>query len=188
MKVERISANKIKVTVTIEDLNRWGVNPEMFAEDCEETRELFRTLIRRAEYETGFSVENSRVMVEAIPHKYEGLTVYVTKLDPSEPTRSLGKFKLRAKPIDSKKNYEMIHCFDELEDLCAFTKQRSALEKSDLYMLDGKYYIIFKRPPLDIKILEYAGYVPEISPAYLREYGKEIAKGNALGVINKYFK
>ena len=51
MKVERISANKIKVTVTIEDLDRWGVNPEMFAEDCEETRELFRTLIRRAEYE-----------------------------------------------------------------------------------------------------------------------------------------
>ena len=75
MKVERISANKIKVTVTIEDLDRWGVNPEMFAEDCEETRELFRTLIRRAEYETGFSVENSRVMVEAIPHKYDGLTV-----------------------------------------------------------------------------------------------------------------
>lgn len=188
MKVERISANKIKVTVTIEDLDRWGVDPEMFAEDCEETRELFRTLIRRAEYETGFSVENSRVMVEAIPHKHDGLTVYVTKLDSALQPRGFGKVKLRAKPIDERKSYEMIHCFDELEDLCAFAKQRSITEESDLYMLDGKYYIIFKRPPLDMEILEYAGYLPEFSAAHLREYGKEIAKGNALGVINKFFK
>ena len=60
-----LKSNKIKVTMNAQDLSELGISIEAMAKNSPESREVFFELLRRAEKETGFSYNNSRLVVEA---------------------------------------------------------------------------------------------------------------------------
>ena len=189
MKIEKISYNKIKVTVTSLDMLKWGVSLDNFVEDTPEARELFWTLIKRAEYETGFSFNDSRLIVEAVPHKYDGLVLFVTKIE-EEPdvTQTVKKTRLRAKTLHQKPAFELFE-FSDLEKLIECAGNTADDINADLYSHRGKYYLAVNGAYSGTELSEYGDKVilGEFMLPHIREHGKLLAERNALGVIKKYF-
>ena len=73
MKIERISDNQIRCTLTSLDLSSRGINLAELAYGSEKARNLFREMIQQAAQEVGFEAEDIPLMVEAIPLSSENL-------------------------------------------------------------------------------------------------------------------
>ena len=79
MKIERISDNQIRCTLTSLDLSSRGINLAELAYGSEKARNLFREMIQQAAQEVGFEAEDIPLMVEAIPLSSESIMLIVTK-------------------------------------------------------------------------------------------------------------
>ena len=189
MKIEKIAYNKIKLTVTGEDMQRWGVDITSFAQYSPETAELFKTLIKRAEMETGMEIENSNILVEAMPYKSNGLLLFVTKIDGQ--TAQGKKMRVHAKAIEPLKDSREIFEFDDFEDICGYAENAECGEADgDLYFCDEKYYLILNSSEITgFFITEYGKHIRRgrITVPYIEEHGTLIAKGNAVKTVCRYF-
>lgn len=93
MKIERISDNQIRCTLTSGDLSSRNINLIELAYGTEKARRLFREMIQTAASEFGFDAENIPLMVEAIPLSGESIMLVITKVeDPEELDTRFAKF------------------------------------------------------------------------------------------------
>ena len=93
MKIERISENQIRCTLTSFDLSIRNLNLGELAYGSEKARNLFREMIQKASNEVGFEAEDIPLMVEAIPLSNESVMLVITKIDdPEELDTRFSKF------------------------------------------------------------------------------------------------
>lgn len=93
MKIERISDNQIRCTLTSFDLSVRNLNLGELAYGNEKARSLFREMIQKASNEVGFEAEDIPLMVEAIPLSNESVMLVITKIeDPEELDTRFSKF------------------------------------------------------------------------------------------------
>lgn len=93
MKIERISDNQIRCTLTSFDLSVRNLNLGELAYGSEKARNLFREMIQKASNEVGFDAEDIPLMVEAIPLSNESVMLVITKIeDPEELDTRFSKF------------------------------------------------------------------------------------------------
>lgn len=93
MKIERISENQIRCTLTSLDLSARNLNLAELAYGSEKARNLFREMIQKASNEVGFEAEDIPLMVEAIPLPSESVMLVITKIeDPEELDTRFSKF------------------------------------------------------------------------------------------------
>lgn len=93
MKIERISENQIRCTLTSFDLSVRNLNLGELAYGSEKARGLFREMIQKASNEVGFEAEDIPLMVEAIPLSNESVMLVITKIDdPEELDTRFAKF------------------------------------------------------------------------------------------------
>lgn len=198
MKFEKISANKIKVLVTQDDLITHGISFESFTADSTAVQDFFWNVIRKAEMETDFVADSGRVIVEALHLKNEGIVIFITNPleDTLLPTQKNRRLRYRVKPKTPAKSEEpYIYLFEEFDDLCAFaSKWRYDGANSSLYTMGNQYYLVFTAPYpafnksyMEAQILEFGKPAPALKQAYLEEHGQKICDGNAIASIVKYF-
>ena len=84
MKIERISENQIRCTLTREDLASRKINLRELAYGSEKAKMLFQDMMQEAFREYGFSVENSPLMIEAIPISGDAIVLIITRVDDPE--------------------------------------------------------------------------------------------------------
>lgn len=84
LRIERIGTNQIRCTLTSIDLGNRNLNIAELAYGSEKTKALFQEMITKASYEVGFDVDDSPIMVEAVPMLNEGIVIYITKVDDPE--------------------------------------------------------------------------------------------------------
>lgn len=85
MKIEKISDNQIRCTLTKEDLMNRELKLSELAYGTEKAKALFRDMIEQASYELGFEVGDIPIMIEAIPTSRDSLVLVITKVeDPEE--------------------------------------------------------------------------------------------------------
>ncbi len=102
MKIERISENQIRCTLTSGDLSSRNINLIELAYGTEKARKLFREMIQRASSEVDFDAEDIPLMVEAIPLANESIMLVITKVeDPEELDTRFAKFSPLAEDSDS---------------------------------------------------------------------------------------
>lgn len=93
MKIERISENQIRCTLSREDLAERQIELSELAYGSEKARRLFHEMIQAAADEVGFDVENAPIMVEAIPLSMENIMLIVTRVeDPDELDTRFSRF------------------------------------------------------------------------------------------------
>lgn len=93
MKIERISENQIRCTLSSFDLSVRNLNLGELAYGSEKARNLFREMIQKASNEVGFEAEDIPLMVEAIPLSNESVMLVITKIDdPEELDTRFAKF------------------------------------------------------------------------------------------------
>ncbi len=81
MKIEKVSENQIRCTLTKEDLADRQIKLSELAYGTEKAKTLFRDMMQQAAYEFGFEAEDIPLMIEAIPLSADTIILIITKVE-----------------------------------------------------------------------------------------------------------
>ena len=93
MKIEKINDNQIRCTLNRDDLANHQIKFSELTYGTEKAKSLFRDMMQQASYEFGFEIDNTPLMIEAIPMHADGIVLIITKVDdPEELDTRFAKF------------------------------------------------------------------------------------------------
>lgn len=207
MKIEKLSDDKIRITLNMEDLKENDIDFHSFMSNSIQTQDLFMDMLEKAEKEVGFVTQDYRLMIEALAMSNGNFVLTVTRICPEKSKNTYKNKKLHIKrkvpAINSKK---VIYCFDFFEEFleyCESLKQDilrnidDFTSSSKLYEYDNKYYFVLENIQMNVPLLksfassitEFAHFVNEsdLFESKLVEYGKVIFKSNAVSTCLKHF-
>lgn len=124
MKIEKISDNQIRCTLTKEDLASRQIRLTELVYGNEKTRALFQDMMQQAYYECGFEVTGSPLMIEAIPLSADSIILIITKVE--NPEELDGRFS-RFSPDDTGTSSEG---FQSLSDILEFFSRLTQSRKN----------------------------------------------------------
>lgn len=81
MKIEKVSDNQIRCTLTREELAERQIKLSELAYGTEKAKSLFRDMMQQAAYECGFEAEDIPLMIEAIPLSSDAIILIITKVE-----------------------------------------------------------------------------------------------------------
>ncbi len=215
MKVERISENQLKLTLTKEDLKEREITLEDLLSPSEKTQTLFRDLMEQVLDEYDFITENAPLMVEAIPSGMDGLMLIITKVNNKDktPQKSAELFsqaqdlhRWKKKPLDTMEQTDaehtdlLIYSFPCLDDVIhvSVRLENTFKGESAVYKNDNRYFLILQQDAyhteesaedLELILQEY-GHKHVSTPLakyYLLEHGQTILAEKAVKALAKTF-
>ena len=211
MKVEKISENQIKLTLTSSDLKENNIRLDDLTKPNEKAQELFKKIMEKAFTQCGFEVDDTPLMVEATPISLDGLMIIVTKLpEKASPKDSLSLISQNKELRRyKKKNIEHIKkssesednliiysfkCFDDAVD-AALRIANTFSRYSELYRHDKKYFLILHNntdeniETTESVLSEYGDkYTNNILAKYLlMEHGETLIHNPAVKIISDNF-
>lgn len=207
MKFEKINENKIRITLTIQDLTEKEIDFHVFMSNSIESQDILLDMLEEAKKETGFDPENYNLKIEALAMADTNFIFTITKEVPEEKTKlSKKKFTVRRKTL-SPSSTQAIYSFNTFDDFCCFLqflKESRLLEdvaliadSTTLYQYKEKYYLLMDSIHSEIinklkfytSITEFAKYVTNsrIFASKLAEFGTLIMENNALEIGLTHF-
>ena len=144
MKIEKISDNQIRCTLSKKDLLERELRISELAYGTEKAKALFRDMIQQACYEFGFEADDIPLMIEAIPISPESLVLVITKVeDPEELDTRFSRFSPEQMDEDDSSDEEedtayadeILHCFDQLNELMEGTEEENDTSSDDFIPL-----------------------------------------------------
>jgi adapter protein MecA 1/2 len=199
MKIEKLGFNKLKVSLTALDLRSLDLNLEKRNADADEIKRAFIRLIKIAEKETGFALNNSKLVIEAIPDNEDGFIVFVTKLNEPVPARRSRRKPVLKPKIPLPKTHSSLFRFENIEDVISLARllRRVFIGKSSLYAYGGAYYLaLFKSrttmPGYGRACLlasEFGSRVfrASINETFLAEHGRAVVLHKAAETLRAHF-
>ncbi len=208
MKIEKINENKIKVTISSNDLEERNIDLNALNYNSPAAQELFWDMMEQAEVEFGFNASDSQLCIEAVPDSREGFIITITKLDEEGDFESIQKYiknRFRKSDLKIKRKTRkicsaiMIYSFNSFDDICALSDNVESLYSGDstLYRLKNVYYLVLTKNSFsspDIKrfeavLSEFGRKVSNVGfyEGYLNEHGTKIIEYNAFETIRQYF-
>ena len=206
MKFEKLNENKIRITLTIQDLAEKEIDFHVFMSNSAEAQDVLLDMLEQAKKETGFDPEDYNLKVEALVMADTYFIFTITKLPPEEKSKiSKRKFTVKRKNIVPSST-QAVYCFnsfDDFNDFLVFLSKNTLfnykkLAKSiTLYEYKEKYYLLMNNINTEfidkIKfytcITEFAKCVTnsKVFASKLKECGTLIMKNNALEIGFKHF-
>ena len=181
MKFEKLSENKIKITLTSQDLKDKNIDFHSFMSNPLEKQDLFLDILEEAEEEIGFEFKDYPVRIEALAMANGEFIVTVTRVVPDSKN-------LHKKVSVKRKNTKI----DSKYAIYKFAKNIL------LYLYKEDYYIVFDNINLKYSniakfnsaIIEFAKFISNSSLfiCKLLENGEIIMNNNAIKTGIKYFK
>lgn len=210
MKFEKLSENKLRIILSIKDLEEKDIDFHDFMSNSLETQDLFLDMLEEAEEQVGFNTRNYRVKIEALAMTDMNFIVTVTRMVPeTEKQNSITprkKFKVRRKESKTEAK-QMIYKFNCFDDYCNFIEylHKNGLESStniakevSVYTYKNQYYLILNNINLEYdntlkfcnSIIEFASFIhnTNLFISKLYECGNIVIKNNAIKNSLKHFK
>ena len=209
MKFEKLNENKIRITLSNQDLIEKHIDFNSFMSNSIETQDLFLDVLEEAEQKVGFVTKDHKIKIEALAMADGDFVLTITRFGKREEKeiQSTNKNKkIKAKRKSTTLNSEnLVYSFNTFDDFCLFSsfvgkiKNFSTIAKSTLlYTYNDKYYLVFSKLNLNhpyIKrfytlITEFGTYInnSDLFSYKLYERGNLVLKNNAIKVCLKYFK
>jgi len=206
MRIEKITENKIRITLNLEDLKENNIDLHSFMSNSPETQDLFLDMLEKAETEVGFKTSNYKLMIEAIATSEGNFILTITRILPEKnitPSKTPKKnIKAKRKVVTPDKVLS-VYKFNTFDDFCEFctylnsTVLKSRLKSSVLYAYNSEYYLVLNNIRINLKdfktfcyaITEFGSYIKDCAlfERKLKEYGKVVIKQNAIETCSKYF-
>jgi adapter protein MecA 1/2 len=148
VKIERISDNQIRCTLSKRDLVERQLKISELAYGSEKARELFRDMMEQANIDFGFDADDIPLMIEAIPTSRDSIVLVVTKVDnPDEFEERFSRFGIQRDDSDSDfecydydedevededalSSNDIANCFEQLHELMAEVESRKDSDNS----------------------------------------------------------
>lgn len=141
MKIEKINDNQIRCILNSQDLQERQLNLSEFAYGSGKAKELFHDMMEKASEEYDFEVDNTPLMIEAIPTSAESLILIITKVDnPDELDTRFSTFTPYDEKADGKDDEDLNDAETEVAppELDQFNNQILDLIKKKLHELSEK--------------------------------------------------
>ena len=215
MKIERISENQLKLSLTKDDVKERDIKLEDLISPTEKSQKLFRDIMEQALDEEDFVSENTPLMVEAVPMGTEGIMIIVTKVNNKDKKGNTAADLLqqaqetrrwKKKPLDTLEHAEeknsdiLIYSFPELDDVIRVSLRLDGGFKgeSSVYKNDGKYFLVLQgdtytaeesSDELELVLKEYGQkhVSTPLAKYYLLEHGETIIADKAVKALAKTF-
>ena len=138
MKIERISENQIKCTLTRSDLASRQMRLAELAYGSDKAKRLFQEMMQQAQLEVGFELDSSPVMIEAIPLSEESIVLIITKVDdPEELDARFSRFTQSDEDAPESREQtpagadEILELFRKIRDAHLQARKTDAAEEQD---------------------------------------------------------
>lgn len=203
MKFEKISENKLKVTLDYSEIPN-NSDLEKFMEDSSNARETFLNILNIANYEVGFNTQDYKIKIDAKSLLNGDFVLFITKLVKLHSNVAAHTRK-QVKPV-LKNNIYSTYCFENFDDFCNFCKHlklssispNATIAKSiQLYSYCKKYYLVLylintkyrKLSKFYTTITEFSKYYSssKLFIATLREKASLVIDNSAIAICQKYF-
>lgn len=185
MKFEKLNDTKIKISVSMHDMEQNNVSIQNLFSNSEPSQKLLQNMLKMAESEIGFEVNDSQILIEATLASDEECTFTITKLQEN------------SKNISENNNFIFkFNTFDTFIELCTFLNNFSDLNLKDfsqnfsLILYNNTYYLYNSDVENFSVLLDYmknvfAEFGTNVSDSpsihgILNEYGKVIFEKNAI--------
>lgn len=205
MRFEKLNENKIRITLSNEDLAKKDIDFHAFMSNSIESQDLFFDMLEEAEKEIGFVTKDYLIRIEALAIAGGDFVLTVTRSLPDKARNNIKK-KVHIKRKNPKLNCsQFIYCFSSFEDFCTFIdffnksgfKAVNLARSILLYEYNNVYYLSISDINLEYPnlkklfscITEFASSVnhAELFANKLAESGKLIMKHNAIRIGMKHF-
>ena len=101
MKIERISENILKVTISLDDLEERNISLESLNYNSPAAQELFWDMMEQAEVQFGFDLSDSQLVIEPVSDLDDEFIITITKIDEDGDFESIHKYiKSKLRKID----------------------------------------------------------------------------------------
>jgi adapter protein MecA 1/2 len=209
MKIEKLTEDKIRIILSIEDLEKKDLTLKDFITNEKQFQEFFIEMLDRAEKELGFITKDCKLLIESFSSPDDVFVFTITKFSKTSGNNIHNKKRLvcarkKANPIVTQNK---IYNFNNFEEFCAFCEavnnskimnSNKKLAKSIiLYSYKNTYYLVLSN--INQKNSNFSclhSYISEFSTCInytksfegkLLEYGKPIIKNNAILTGIKFF-
>ena len=210
MKFEKVNENKIRITLSIRDLEEKDIDFHDFMSNSIETQDLFLDMLEEAEEKVGSKTRDRKVKIEALAMTENSFVLTVTRVLPDGNKKTLyaiPKKKPKAKrKVNNINEPCLVYKFNSFDDYCNFIEYmaRNVLVDSVnlagnicLYTYNDGYYLVLSNLNTEYKnisgfftaITEFAVYIPEPDLYVHRIYesGNLFIKNNAFKKSFSYF-
>lgn len=205
MRFEKLNEDKIRITLSHEDLVKKDIDFHDFMSNSIESQDLFFDMLEEAEKEIGFVTKDYLIRIEALAMAGGDFVLTVTRSLPEGIRNNVRKkvhIKRKKVKLDSS---QFIYCFSSFDDFCSFTqffykngfKATNLANSILLYEYKDAYYLSINGINLEYPnlkklfscITEFASFVnhSEVFASKLAESGKLIMKHNAIHTGIKHF-
>lgn len=193
MRLERLTANKIKIFLTSDDLMDRGLSKEDMWKDSSKWNQLFHDMLEEASMEFDVDIHGS-VAVEIFSLQAQGMIMIITvdeyKLDDEALHDGFIEMQVRVGGFE-----KLLFVFEEFEEIISVSKRLSfaGLFGGSIFSMNDRYYLLMDQSDAEKNeraacLLSEFGHASILSPHILAEYGKAIVKNNAVETILHYFK
>ena len=84
MKFEKVNENKLRITLSMHDLEEKDIDFHDFMSNSIETQELFLDMLEEAEEKIGFQTRNCKIRIEALAMTEDDFVLTITKMMPDK--------------------------------------------------------------------------------------------------------
>jgi len=177
LKVEKISENKVKIILTLEELEKREISLNELESNASIARELFVNLIEENNLDEEFKFSDSQLLIEASSDCENLFEITITKIDMNINNSSIDMYtesKNSNKRKSNYKTYSNVFIFSSMDiilELCLKIKtQNLFFGRNSLYKLDNNYILIFTKSAIkNKKFIKTFSFISEYSSNYLYE-------------------
>ncbi|TFI46323.1 adaptor protein, partial [Diaphorobacter sp. DS2] len=139
MRLERLNYNKIKIFLTLDDLNDRGLTKEDVLKDSLKWHQLFHEMLEEASEEFGVDIHGS-VAVEIFSMQAQGMVMIVTMEEQMDEELLEDGFIEMQVTVDGSE--DILFEFLDFEHVIQMAKSLNSvqIEEGSLYFYKGKYF------------------------------------------------
>ena len=179
MTIEQIDPSKVMIVLGSNDMKDFSLEYNTLSFSDPHSRKILSRLLTLACSKTGMSIDNKKMLVEALPHK-SGCLILLTL-----------KPKTKRRVYRVKKPSKCLCCiFSDVERLIkASVALRKSLPENSVFYYNDKYYLLIDKnvalyPLALLEEFSECYICSKIAAAKVREAGREIGD---IAVLAKYF-
>lgn len=208
MKIEKLTDNKIRIILNLDDLAQNNVDINSIISNSAESQNLLMKLLNQAENEIGFYTKNSKILIEALASPEGEFVFTITKLSSSisNTTQNYKKQLIIKRKKYLEKNSHLIYAFENFDvfyDFCNYISKTNLINNkiyfkdSSLYLYNNIYFLLFPNIDKNLSFFnrlnsaasEFASIknYSSIFENKLLEHGKCIFKKNAIKNCIRHF-
>jgi len=169
MQIKKVNNDKLKIILTLNDLDEKNIDIDSFLANPIESQNLFFEILDLAEEKFNFDIQNNKAVVEAISLDNNMFILTITKLKNDFYTYN---------------NNSKIYCFETIEDLLSLysviNNNNINIHSLNIFEFGNKYYFILNKENecLENFLLEFSYPLNSYFPLddILAEYGNKINK------------